>query len=216
VHCLEKETIVVYLVLFLFFPPKEASDLPPAKRRKIDESDEDDPKRPISPKQSEIDENDDLFPEPPDVSKKFKQEPSDSSSASSNAFPEPVNTGLIKKEQITELDPEELDDGRAICQYDSKCYRNNPDHFKKFRHPELKKLKGSLPFDQNSGSLPKPAPKKAASTASTSSSLPATAPVAASSAPAKKSGSSNPKIERYDSPVASLLLPAKSQIVNLS
>lgn len=153
---------------------------PPAKRRKIEEADDDDeylpPQRtgaPPSPTKREPvvaadDADDDMFPEPPDASKKFKSDiPDDASSASSSAFPEPaLATGSIKKEE-DEQDEEEIDDGRPVCQYDAGCYRKNPDHFKQFRHPALKKAKGILPFS-SSGNLAKTGKKVTGSVSSSS------------------------------------------------
>lgn len=38
---------------------------------------------------------------------------------------------------------DEEDDGREICEYDERCYRKNPTHFTKYRHPKKKAMEQS-------------------------------------------------------------------------
>ena len=53
---------------------------------------------------------------------------------------------LVFDDQSDAYISDEEDDGREICEYDEKCYRKNPDHFKKFRHPKKKAMEINGPL----------------------------------------------------------------------
>lgn len=52
----------------------------------------------------------------------------------------PIQPETKYSESEPELHNDEEDDGRPICEYDERCYRKNPLHFKEYRHPNRAKM----------------------------------------------------------------------------
>ncbi|KAJ3167490.1 hypothetical protein HK101_011769 [Irineochytrium annulatum] len=48
------------------------------------------------------------------------------------------------------------DDARPVCQYGAKCYRKNPQHFKEFAHPWMKKTAPATAPRKTAGTTSKP------------------------------------------------------------
>jgi len=120
-------------------PPKRRRDTPPAPAPPAAEQQSTaPPPAPTEATQSNASQDSDLLP----ASKRPKLTESAIIDDEAPATPA-ANPAAVDNE-------DEIDDGRPVCQYDERCYRRNPQHFKEYRHPKKKAM------ERNGGSAPKP------------------------------------------------------------
>jgi len=88
----------------------------------------------------------------------------------------PTSASQTASTSLSDVNEDEVDDGRPICKYDDTCYRRNAQHVQEFRHPKKRAKEiaarggGSAASPPSTAQKPKPALKKRNSLSKTLSS----------------------------------------------